>query len=178
MPQIARAAELAPGTLYLYFPGKSSLYAELLISGYDQFTARLEASLAPHLSPRAQAEALIDAFFAFASDQPELFDIIFFLLQTGARRPRQDVLEPEQLERLVAKENACKAIAGRVLERLHAAPAVPGLVGVDAVWSMLAGVIFLFRGDGPDALAAVAEDAKRVVLAALFGQARPHGVGN
>jgi len=39
------------------------------------------------------------------------------------------------------------------------------------MWSMLAGVVFFFRGDGPDALAAVAAEAKRIMLNAILGGA-------
>ena len=174
MPQIARAAELAPGTLYLYFPSKSALYAELLVEGYDVFIPRLRARVAEPAAPGTQAAALIDAFFDFARDCPEYFNIIFFLLQQGGRGPRQQSLDGELLERIQAKENACKAIAA---EALRGAPRPDSDVAgdnanrtaaVDAMWSMLAGVVFFFRGDGPDALATVGAEAKKILLDAIL----------
>lgn len=174
MPQIARAAELAPGTLYLYFPSKSALYAELLVEGYDKFTPRLRARIAEETEPEKQAEALIDAFFEFACDCPEYFNIIFFLLQQEGHGPRQESLGGDLLERIQAKENACKAIAAQALRGMPrpqpgaARGDTNGTAAVDAMWSMLAGVVFFFRGDGPDALAAVAEEAKKILLNAIL----------
>ncbi len=171
MPQIARAAELAPGTLYLYFPSKSALYVELLVEGYDEFIPRLRARVAEPATPREQAAALVDAFFEFARDCPEYFNIIFFLLQQEGQSPRQSSLEGDLLERIQAKESACKTIAAEVLRGMQ--PSDPESAGangaaVDAMWSMLAGVVFFFRGDGPDALAAVGEQAKVILLNAIF----------
>ncbi|MFH1732886.1 MAG: helix-turn-helix domain-containing protein [Planctomycetota bacterium] len=174
MPQIARAAELAPGTLYLYFPSKSALYAELLVEGYDEFIPRLRARIAEPAAPGAQAAALIDAFFDFARDCPEYFNIIFFLLQQEGRGPRQESLDGELLERIQAKENACKAIAAEALRGMPrpesgaARGDTNGAAAVDAMWSMLAGVVFFFRGDGPDALAPVAGEAKKILLNAIL----------
>ena len=81
IPKVAAAAELAPGTLYLYFPSKDALYAELLAEGYETLHQRLAQSVRPGAPPRRQAEALIDAFFDFARQNPEYFDIVFFVLQ-------------------------------------------------------------------------------------------------
>ena len=175
MPQIARAAELAPGTLYLYFPSKSALYVELLVEGYDVFIPRLRERVAECDDPRAQVEALIDAFFDFARECPEYFNIIFFLLQQEGQGPRQASLGGDLLERVQAKENECKAIAGEVLHGLRPGRSDAGEGGgtaaVDAMWSMLAGVVFFFRGDGPDALAAVTTEARRIILNAILGGA-------
>ena len=173
MPQIARAAELAPGTLYLYFPSKSALYVELLVEGYDVLIPRLRELVAGRDGPVAQIEALIDGFFDFARDCPEYSNIIFFLLQQEGRGPRQASLGDDLLERVQAKENECKAIAGEVLRGLRPGRSDAGEGGgtaaVDAMWSMLAGVVFFFRGDGPDALAAVAAEARKIILSAIIG---------
>ena len=170
MPQIARAAELAPGTLYLYFASKSSLYAELLIEGYDRLLPRLVERVEWKLSPQKQAESLIDAFFEFAADSPEYFNIIFFLLQQEGRGSLQQELEPEQLERLDAKAAACKALARGILQGTGLSQRNLAR-RVDAIWSMLAGVVFFFRGDGPAAFKAVAAEAKKILLAAFFNPA-------
>jgi len=41
---------------------------------------------------------------------------------------------------------------------------------VDAVWSMLVGVIFFWRKDGEETFAAVSRRAKELVLAAVAGE--------
>ncbi len=169
MPELAEAAELAPGTLYLYFPGKSALYAELLIEGYDLLLERLQAEVAGDGSPREQAAALIDAFLRFAQDCPEYFDIIFFLLQKEYGGTR-DALEPEQVERLQAKEDACKAIAAEVIERVDGTRSAAEVSAtVDAAWSMLVGLVSFFgRRDGKS-FSSVAGEARKLLVEAVFG---------
>jgi AcrR family transcriptional regulator len=168
MPEIAAAAELAPGTLYLYFPSKDVLYIELLVEGYGKLLAGLRAAADGAGAPRRQAEALIDAFLDFARTAPQYFDIIFFVLQHEGSGPHE-ALAADQLRRLEAAEEACKTVAAEVLRR------APGRKTdaevrqtVEAVWSMLAGVIFFWRRDGEPAFSTVAHGARALLLAALF----------
>ncbi len=162
MPAIAREAGLAAGTLYLYFPGKSALYAELLLEGYDLLIERLGTELNREAGTRKRGEALIDAFLGFARDFPEYFDVIFFVLQRESREGAAGSLDAEQVRRLRAREAACKALAAQMLRQA-------GYKGghettVDAIWSMLVGVVFYFRKTGSDRFAAVAAEAKRLIL--------------
>jgi len=171
MPQIAGEAELAPGTLYLYFPSKTALYVELLFEGYRRFEERLSSVVASKDRPRDRAEALIDGFFGFARENPEYFNIIFFLLQKEGRGGWTARFPAEQVKGLDGRMAACKAIAARVLSQVH-----PGRTPkeiermVDAVWSMLSGVLFYFKEDSK--FRAVAKEAKRLVLEGLFQGAR------
>jgi len=171
MPDIAEAAELAPGTLYLYFPSKQALYAELLVEGYDVLIARLAERLAQDGPPQQMAEALMDAFFQFAEDCPEYFDVIFFVLQREGTNTRAGALEPEQLARLQTKEDECKAMVARVL---HEAGynGEPQRVQdrIDAAWSMLVGTVFYFRKAGEEKFASVVREARRLLVDAVFGR--------
>ncbi len=169
MPEIARATELAPGTLYLYFPSKDALYIELLIEGYTKLLADLKAASRWPGSPDRQAAALIEAFLHFARTEPQYFDIIFFLLQHEVGGPKQ-ALQPDQLERLRMAEAACKAVAAEVLRQMPGARSEAALqLTVDAVWSMLVGVVFFWRRDGEPTFRRVAARARTLVLQALFG---------
>jgi len=165
IPMVAAAAELAPGTLYLYFPGKDALYAELLAEGYELMYHRLADSVATGATPRRQAESLIDAFVEFARENPEYFDIMFFVLQREGRE-RQGALEAAQIERLKALERRCQQVAGQVLRNSGLSPARRDQAALDALWSMLAGVIFYFRND-PE-FDVVAAQARRLLLSAVF----------
>ncbi len=163
MPQIAAAVQLAQGTLYLYFPGKDALYAELLAEGYELLRRHLEATLAKPSLPRQAAGALLDGFLGFARQFPEYFDVIFFLLQKEGGD--KSAHAGEQLQRLKAAEDSCKAVAAQVLKQSHYAATSAELV-VDAVWSMLAGVVFFFRND--DRYDVVADEARKLILSAVF----------
>jgi AcrR family transcriptional regulator len=169
MPDIAAAAELALGTLYLYFPSKDALYIELLIDGYATLLADLKAAAGRPGPPERPAAALIDAFLHFADEDPQYFAIMFFVLQQEVGGPQQ-ALNPDQLERLHVAEEACKAVAAAVLRHVPGQKAGATLQAtVDAVWSMLAGVVFFWRRDGEATFSTVAHRARHLVLTALFG---------
>jgi AcrR family transcriptional regulator len=170
MPDVAREAELAPGTLYLYFPSKDALYAELLVEGYDLLLAELRRCVRAKAAPRQQAEALVDGFLGFARGHPEYFDIIFFVLQRERRGGPRAVLRPEQLARLEAREAACKAIAGGVIASANARrSAKDERLLVDAVWSMLVGFVSVWVKD--PAFGELAATVRRLLVEALFREA-------
>lgn len=87
MPEIAAAAELAPGTLYLYFPSQDALCVELLIEGYTMPLADLQAAADSPGPPDRTAASLIDAFLRFAQTESQYFDISFFALQQELSGP-------------------------------------------------------------------------------------------
>jgi AcrR family transcriptional regulator len=168
MPQIAEAAELAPGTLYLYFPSKDALYTELLLEGYQRLLERLAARVARGGDLRHQVMGLIDVFFDFAREYPEYYDILFFVLQQERSGGWQANFPPQQIQRLAAGEDACKAVAASVLGKLPHPPHGNHSAIVDAVWSMLSGVVFHFGSQ--DRYDAVSKQAKELILKAIFGK--------
>jgi AcrR family transcriptional regulator len=174
MPQIAELAELAPGTLYLYFPGKDALYVELLREGYDLLLTRLAGQAHEHADPFDRAAALIDAFFGFARQYPEYFDIMFFVLQRDSAGTWEGNFPAGQVEQLRAQEDKCKRVAADALEAVHFDAGGQRASVINAIWGMLAGVVFYFRND--EDFDAVASQAKRLILASIFpgrGDPRP-----
>ena len=169
--EIAQAAELATGTLYLYFTGKDALYIELLTEGYELLEQRLRAQAARNGDPRSVAGGLIDVFFDFAREYPEYFDIIFFVLQRESVRPYKDNFPAEQIERLDRWRSACLEAAAGVFERVDSIPPQGRHSLVEAIWSMLAGVVFYFRN--ADSFDLMAAQAKELLLRAVFGPPDP-----
>ncbi len=169
MPQIAEACEVAPGTLYLYFPSKEALYVELVFEGYTQLEAKLRVAVGVHEAPAAQAAAVIDTFFQFAQDKPEYFDIIFFITRREGAGGWKDSFPEGLVKRLYEREAACKGIAAEVLDRVWTDRSSRDKeLALEAVWSMLSGVIFCFRGQ--ELLAAVAQEAKQLILTNVTNQ--------
>lgn len=165
MPQIADDAELAPGTLYLYFPSKSALYAELLCEGYEVLRRRLEEALeSMPADPAAQAEGLIETFYDFARESPAYFDIIFFILRREGGREKN--LEAEQLERILVRQSACKELVRQVLAHTPHGRAGDTHVDIEAIWSMLVGVVLCFKHD--ERLAEITAAAKRLLMTAVL----------
>lgn len=169
MPQIAEAAELAPGTLYLYFQGKDALYAELLTEGYDILQDRLEQQALSDAEPAAVAAGLIDVFFDFAREYPEYFEVIFFVLQREGDVGWQGFHE-EQIARLRAWEASCRQVVAAVLDRIGYDEAERREAVVQAVWTMLAGVVFY--GRNRESFDAVADEAKTLLLDAVLAGGR------
>lgn len=166
MPQIAAAAELAPGTLYLYFPSKDALYTELLLEGYQRLLERLAARAADGGTPRQQATGLIDTFFGFAREFPEYYDILFFVLQRERTGGWEKNFPPQQIQRLAAGQAACKAVAASVLQKLPIRTGDDRAAMVDAVWSMLAGVVFHFGAQ--DRFPLVSAKARELIIKAVL----------
>ena len=166
--QIASRAELATGTLYLYFTGKDALYIELLTEGYELLENRLSDQTAKNGDPRSVATGLIDVFFDFAREYPEYFDIIFFVLQRESERPYQDNF-PEQIDRLSGWRSSCLEAAAKVFERVDSVRAEDRQNLVETIWSMLAGVVFYFGST--DSFDVTAAQAKELLLRAVFGPA-------
>ncbi len=169
VPDVAGAAGVAPGTIYLYFESKSALYAELLFEGYELLLDRLAAELNRDAPPCERAEGLADVFLGFARDFPEYFDVIFFVLRNERCRSGASPLQEKQVERLQARETACKSVAARILQEAGADRRGADVQDtVDAVWSMLAGTVFYFRHTGPERFNRVARAAKQLLLDALL----------
>jgi AcrR family transcriptional regulator len=168
IPQIAQKAEVAPGTIYLYFPSKEALYVELLMAGYEILRQRLTEEAKRPAPSREQAERLLNVFLAFANEYPEYYEIIFFLVQKERSGGWEGHFPADSVARVRAYEADCKSIAAGILD--HAGLGEPGrrTDTVEAVWSMLSGVIFHFRST-PDGVR-VAARAKEMILTAIFSK--------
>ena len=166
--QVAARAELAQGTIYLYFPSKHALYVELLIEGFDTLREHLLTAAAGPGQPRPRAAAVIDAFYNFARSNPAHFDILFFVLQRESVAAWRGKLPDDLLARLAEKEDACKQIAAAFLQQAHYAPDESLPATIEAAWAMLAGVIFYLRDD--DLFPQAAQAARQLLLNAIFGR--------
>ncbi|MBN2375800.1 MAG: helix-turn-helix transcriptional regulator [Sedimentisphaerales bacterium] len=175
IPQIAGVAELAPGTIYLYFPSKDALYVELLMEGYDILLGRLKEQVAAGGSAYEQAERLIEVFFGFAREYPHYYDIIFFLLQRDNTARWQIKLPGDQIAKLMEKEEQCKQVAAQILDRVEFGDGAERAAAVEAAWSMLAGVVLYKRKEAD--FRQVCEQAKKLLLAAVFMEERMKAEG-
>lgn len=76
--QIARRAEVAKGTIYLYFESKEAILAELVLCALSELGAHLAAaSDGPSLlHPDEKLRAMADAYLAFAERAPDYFRLL------------------------------------------------------------------------------------------------------
>lgn len=75
LPSVARIAEaagLGKGTLYLYFPTREAIFADLLLEGWSEVLRALEAVFAADGDRAAKVAAFLAGFTAYLDRHPEL----------------------------------------------------------------------------------------------------------
>src|SRR5262245_49298429 len=72
MVEIARAAELAVGTLYQLFPSKEAILRGLLEERLDELIARVRASLAMEEDVRGQIRRIVETHLEFARENADI----------------------------------------------------------------------------------------------------------
>jgi len=77
MTQIAAAAELGKGTLYLYFQNKEELYISLLVEGMQLLNDIFERTVASIAGWEEKFTALGWAYYQYSIDYSEFFQISF-----------------------------------------------------------------------------------------------------
>jgi AcrR family transcriptional regulator len=142
LDDVAVAAGIAKGTIYLYFRDKEALFQDLIRSEMSPVVATFETALAVDLPVRAVAERAVELFVReiYATSRK---DIIRLIISEGPRFPQlADFYYREVLSRIIA---AVRALLARALARgelrsdaLIRFPqllAAPGILAI--VWSGL-----------------------------------------
>ena len=163
---IAKAAELATGTIYLYFESKDALYVELLTEGYTLLVDYLERGVNSSDDPKQAAEATIDAFFDFASDHKPYFDILFFVLQLEQATDWERSFPEAQAKRLTGWETKARNTVETILQQAAPVAEDKRQDRLNAIWAMLAGVVFHFGWQ--ENFPAVAAETKSLLMKAIF----------
>jgi AcrR family transcriptional regulator len=86
LDDVARRADVAKGTIYLYFHGKESLFQELVRAMLSPLVGAIQAAAMRELPIRALAELIVDTFVS------EIYgtrrkDVIRLIITEGARFP-------------------------------------------------------------------------------------------
>jgi AcrR family transcriptional regulator len=139
---VARACQLAKGTLYLYFSSKDEIAFAVLLEATEDLLAALRESLDPDASALEQLQRLAVAYHRHFLARPEAFRFMFALPHEAyAGRVGEDLLD-----RWAAAGNATLGLVAGLLRRADAA----GDLDVDdpwstavALWSALTGVIVI-----------------------------------
>jgi len=141
MEDIAREAELSPGTLYLYFKNKDELYASLSLRILQYLIIRLEhVNGNASLDANQKIDALVDAMFDVYEFDPLVIINMFHLQssETLKNLSPQLLTEIEELSRkslgLIAKIFEMGIEEGVFVERHPIAMA-------DIFWAVFSGVI-------------------------------------
>jgi AcrR family transcriptional regulator len=142
LDDVAVAAGIAKGTIYLYFRDKEALFQDLIRSEMRPVVATLEAALAVDLPVRAVAERAV-ALFVREIYSTSRKDVIRLIISEGPRFPQlADFYYREVLARIIT---AVRALLTRALARgelrsdaLIRFPQLLGAPGIIAIiWSGL-----------------------------------------
>lgn len=79
MSEIASAAGIAEGTLYLYFKNKEALFARVVTRHWEDLTSGAAVAVAAHPEPQAQLEALGRYTLRRIIEDWKLFELSFVL---------------------------------------------------------------------------------------------------
>ena len=114
LDDVADAAGIAKGTIYLYFRDKEALFQDLIRSEMSPVVATFETALAVDLPVRAVAERAVELFVREIYGTSRK-DIIRLIISEGPRFPQlADFYYREVLSRIIA---AVRALLRRALER-------------------------------------------------------------
>ena len=84
--EIALGADLAVGTIYLYFRDKADLYGSVIVVKMNEVVTRLEGALNAEASAKACLRAAAQALFAYYETNRQFFEL-FLHQQQMARSP-------------------------------------------------------------------------------------------
>lgn len=166
--QIAKASDLAVGTIYLYFADKTQIFCALLVEGYDLLIRHLEQTDCTG-SPEDNISQAVDRYFSFAFANPEYFNLIFYTVQSRGR----GVLdladkESEVYDTLQKRKEYCLEFVKRHIRALcHGLPETELENSAETIWSMLAGIILFFGKDDRERFETISRQAKKMLLNAL-----------
>lgn len=164
--QIAQRAEVAKGTIYLYFASKEAILAELVLCALSDLSARLEAaSNGPSLlHPDEKLRAMAAAYLAFAQRAPDYFRLLTAFdsgdFERGLSPDRQEQIRAQSTH---AMDLVAQAIADGMALGLFAPGDARQTAGV--IWAALNGALALMAH--PIRRALVATDAAGLYYATL-----------
>jgi AcrR family transcriptional regulator len=75
LDDVAAAAQVGKGTLYVYFKSKDDLYRSLVYDGLTRLVDQLNAETDADVSPDAALEAIVRGLVRFAFDHPNLYEL-------------------------------------------------------------------------------------------------------
>jgi AcrR family transcriptional regulator len=108
---IAKATELARGTIYLYFESKEEVYATILETGLDTMLHMIEASYDPETDPLTNLLNGHDAFMRFHDQYPQYYAVLMLDKMQIA-----EVLPTPLKERLDSKTQEMAKYIARILQ--------------------------------------------------------------
>ena len=145
---IARKAEVAKGTVYLYFRSKEELYLGALADGLDILRGLLERAATAHPDPGERLFALAEAYLGFSRSHNEHFRLMA-AMHHGALPER---VRPEVLSAVMEKGLACWQVVAQAVRDGQATGAFgnwPPLPTAVVLWAGVTGAATVMAKQKP-----------------------------
>jgi AcrR family transcriptional regulator len=138
LEDVARRAEVAKGTIYLYFRDKETLFQELIRASLSPVVSSLEGVFGGELTMRAAAERMVDLFVREIYGTSRK-DVIRLVIVEGGRFPQlAEFYYREVLSRILGAVTALLHRANQRGElRCEAVLRFPQLIGAPAMVAIL-----------------------------------------
>jgi AcrR family transcriptional regulator len=141
MEDIAKEAELSPGTLYLYFKNKEELYASLSLRILQYLHIRVShVNKEPDLSPDGKLDALIDAMYDVYEFDPMIIINMFHLQSSETLKNLSDELLYEINELSRRSIGAIASIFQEGIDNGNFVEHHPNALA-DIFWALFSGVV-------------------------------------
>lgn len=106
LDDIAAAAHIGKGTLYIYFDNKEDLYFSLIYDGFERLVDRLQTQVAGENGPPPAGQALrriVDEVVSFAFAHPHFFELMRSVGEIKALAGAEWNQKRQELQFLVAE---------------------------------------------------------------------------
>ena len=160
MDQIAEAAELSKGTLYLYFPTKEELYVSIFIEGIEILHDHFKAATSGVEGWEAQLRKIGEAYYDFYCNYKHYFQILFFLQHGEIATKISDSLYQTCLD----KGFLCLGVLHNVIEKGISKGEIQGQNAMETavvLWGALTGIIFIHENEDRQMIAIPLENLIR-----------------
>ncbi len=150
--EIAEAAEISKGTVYLYFASKDELYVSVILEGFEELERRLVSAVESGAPSQERIAAIFSIFIDHCLNHREYFRLTQYFLSESVR----ENLPQEMRETIDDHSRELLELAGRVVRqgieegifREDLDPYAASVVG----WRTLTGLLdlIMFRGPGAE----------------------------
>ncbi len=140
MEDIAKEAELSPGTLYLYFKNKEELYASLSLRILQYLHLRVEHVNKGEADPKKKIAALMDAMYDVYDFDPLIIINMFHLQSSETLKNLSDQLLSEIKDLSSKSHGAIASIFAEGIEEGKYIDRHPTALA-DIFWSLFSGVV-------------------------------------
>jgi len=148
---VAREAEVAVGTVYLYFPSRDDLYLKLIAHRAEQLRARYREIFARRLEPIDELKMIASAYLDHLLESRELFlsqhSVVFSQLHKRLKRP----VERNDFQRVMDLSHEIFGLWEGTIRRAFEGGVIANSMGprktAAVVWASMNGA-FMLMGDG------------------------------